>query len=215
MATPFKSNGVDLDDIFEPRDGRDPARDVAYFVDGVNLSDRYAPVEDGSAADPVIYNDGGDNLSDLYAAIGTVDTGISDPLPWDSNTYTASDSCEAPCSPLAIVRFALAGDAEFEITRQAGAPTTELGRVIGALEDPAEFEARAVQISGDPVSGTLTDWTSLDDTANVSLSAERDNEGEGVTELTAVLEVEVREIANPSNSVTGTVTITAEAREDL
>ena len=215
MATPYKSDGVDLDDIFEPRDGRDPARDVAYQVDGVNLSDRYARVEDGSPADPVIYSDGGDNLSDLYAAIGTVDTGIVDPLPWDGNTYTSSDSCEAPCNPLAIIRLAQVGDAEFEITRHIGAPTTELGRVIGALEDPADFEARAVQISGDPVTGTLTEWGDLQRSTTVSLTAERDNEGEGVTELTAVLEVEVREIANPANSVTGTVTLTAEAREDL
>jgi trimeric autotransporter adhesin len=68
MASDFKVNGVDADDIFKPRGSTTPAANTGFTVNGVDLSDRYmASTGPGDRiASATGYTTGGTDLKDIF-----------------------------------------------------------------------------------------------------------------------------------------------------
>lgn len=213
MATIFKSDGVDLDDIFEPRNGITPARSVVYVTNGQNLSDRYAPLSAGSAADPVVFNDGADNLSDLYAAIGTVNL-WPDPPVWAG--FWRVDGLALGGGAVATIRprFKTNGDFEIErvFTTTAGSDITDIMfgpvRFIPDNLTAGEVEVLCEVLSGDPLTvNQLSSYTAI--SANRVVEQQSSSPPNELRQT--VVRFTAREIANPSNSSTGEATLTTEA----
>lgn len=77
MATGFKKNGVDLDDLFEPRTTTAIAN-TGYKIAGVDLAQRYEKVASGSAIAATGFKLNGADLNTLFAGKGTVNLGPVD-----------------------------------------------------------------------------------------------------------------------------------------
>lgn len=214
MATIYKSDGVDLDDIYEPRNGLPPARDVVYETNGQNLSDRYAPLSAGSAADPVVYSDGGDNLSDLYAAIGTVNL-WPDPPVWGG--FWRVDGLALNNGPAVATirpRFKTNGDFEIErvFTTSGGSDITDIlfgpVRFIPDGFTAAEIEVICEVTSGDALTvNQLSTFTPI--TANRVIEQESNSPPNQLRSTT--VQITARVIADPDNSTTASATLTTEA----
>lgn len=101
MTTPYKSNGVDLDDIFEPYTTGTKAAITGYPVGGQDLRDRYAPLSMGSAAAITGYKTYGADLNTKFAAKGSV----SYSLPINGQTFTQSTNITSGNTGYAQIGF--------------------------------------------------------------------------------------------------------------
>lgn len=214
MATIYKVDGVDLDDILAPRGGATPAAPVVYSTDGQNLSDRYAPVSQGSAAADTGYKSGGVDLGQIFAAIGTVTQWLN---PWNDSFNSEALSLNNELAEATTrLRFTSAG--EFivdQVTTNQGGQTISSTPIyfLPAGANPADVEIRATQQSGDTISNPISDWEPLTATRSVSLTATADN-GEGTVSRAATVQIEARLIADPGNNTTGLATLSANATSE-
>lgn len=219
MATIFKSNGVDLDSIFEPRGNLAPVPDVVYSSNGQNLSDRYAPAGSGSpVGTPTIFSSGGQNLADIFAAIGSI-AGWPDPAPYEGGFISAALSLNnAPAT--ARITFQFNTDGTFQWTKffeNNGVPSTEVFGPFTILDpnlNATEVELQAVQTSG-----PTADRNDLLAFSDLSVARVIDHTVEvlaGPGGDTAVLtfDITIREIATPANSDTSTATISLDATSE-
>lgn len=88
MATNYKVNGVDLDQIFDPyMSGTKPAP-TKYTVNGVDLKDIFAPRYLGASAPVTKYTVNGVDLNQIFAAKGSVNYN----LPINDTSYFANQS---------------------------------------------------------------------------------------------------------------------------
>lgn len=69
----YKSDGINLDTIFEPLGSATKRADVGYKLDGVDISNLYYPLTVGGVSpESVGYKVNGQDLSNYFAAFGTV-----------------------------------------------------------------------------------------------------------------------------------------------
>ena len=103
MATNYKVNGVDLDQIFDPYvSGTKPAP-TKYTVNGVDLKDIFAPRHLGTSAPVTKYTVNGVDLNQIFAAKGSVNYA----LPINGGSYRSSQTIGVGTTGFALIGFRL------------------------------------------------------------------------------------------------------------
>jgi len=106
------SDGVNFDDIFEPRDSGDPELSPRiYRDDGVNLSDKYAPRAVGPDPGEVGYKQDGGDIGLDFCALGSRTGSLGVQIDGPS-TRTCVHEAGTPCSVSATLSSAVSGGEE-------------------------------------------------------------------------------------------------------
>lgn len=216
MATGYSVGGVDLDDILEPIGSTSPPAAVTgYEVLGADLNTRFAAVAEGTAAPATGYTVAGVDIGSIFAAKGSVSGWLT---PWNGRTLsaTALELNNGTAEATSRIRLTAAGEyVEDKVTSNGGGSTTSTTPVyfLPAGINPAEVEVRATQTSGDTISNSMATWQPLTLARSVSLTASSSG-GEGRVDLTASVQIEAREILNPSNKTSGVVYLNADATSE-
>lgn len=154
MAAGIRTNGVDLDDVFDPYvQGTKPAL-TGYRSAGQDLRDRYAPIVYGSAASATGYRiPGGADLSTLFAAKGTAS--YFPPAPWSGKAYQgayAEPDINTSRTVKVSLEFLTTGVFNAYATEdQNGVKLLDSGRFLPVGSDSSDYEIICVLDSGDPL----------------------------------------------------------------
>lgn len=209
MATPYKSNGVDFDNIFEPRGTTPKADDVGYSINGTDISDRYYPLSDGGSSPGITgYSTDGVDLNQIFAALGTVPYWIVPPF-WSLKTYSADANTVEPNVPTAEVNLTVTGTGVVSFTRIVNFGTgviIEQQTVKPANVNATDVEVRCTFVSGDgPLSNDLGNWVTLDGNSatahNFVYRIGHTNGTPGTTTQSGTFHLEFRQI---SDNLSGT-----------
>lgn len=108
MATDYKSDGVDTDDIYEPwRTGDPRSVETEIEVDGVDLNQRYCAASTGTQLTGVFdYAVDGVDFNQLWAALNSVPR-YPNPLPWARTVPADATIYRQPSRPTHIVGVVL------------------------------------------------------------------------------------------------------------
>lgn len=183
----------DLAALFAPYESGTKVPSTNIKVSGADLSDLFAPASMGAATTPstgLLVS--GVDIATLFAAIGTT-TKLSDSF---SGFYSANSIGQGTRTATVYLYFRPDG------TYDGGYRN---GRWIAAGYNTGLYEIKITHLSGDTLdSNTASSFVPLSTARVCSLSV---SSAVGYAAKQAVLNVEIREIATPTNKVSVTVTI--------
>lgn len=223
MATPYKSNGNDFDDIFEPIGSETKAANVGYSIAGVDISNRYYPLSaGGSSPAPVGYSKAGTDLSQIFAAKGSVSYGFGfEPL------YTTYNEGTTVVDVSAVISLYLSTDLSWTINDLAGLVNDEGTWAKNGVASDYEIRIIVNYANRSDVTSSWSfgshsmgnvgsyPWTSpwyiMTEDRTFSANSFVPKETSIVSSITVNFTLEVREISNPSNIISGTTTFEATA----
>lgn len=225
MATPYKSNGNDFDDIFEPIGSATKAANVGYSIAGVDISNRYYPLSaGGSSPAPVGYSKAGTDLSQIFAAKGSVSYG-----PGFEPSYTASEQGTVVYEVDVSLTLALLTDLSWIITESYTNRPSVNHTGTWANGVASHYEVRLIvnTVTKEGISGesnwefesqtsSTIPWTSpwyiMTEDRYFTVSSHAAMMPSTLNSISVNFTLEIREIVNPSNITSETVTfnVTAE-----
>lgn len=219
MVSIYKSGGVDLDDIFEPRGATPAGPNVIYSFNGQNLADRYKPLGAETPAAPVVYSSGGSNLSDLFAPFGSAP--FWPPVPPYNDTFDANALSTGNQTATADIQLQFLTDGTFRwirtITENGAAPVVTTSTPENFLPvgvNPLDVELQAVQSTGPTADqNDLTSFVGLGTQRNIQ-HAISSTGGGGTFDALLVFDITIRLIADPGNNSTKAATIFVQATSE-
>jgi len=160
MASGYKHNGTDLDDLFEPYVSGTKAPVTGIKVAGVDINNRYTRLQDGLQGPDVNYSSAGVNLADIFAAntaTFTIATKITNTrtTSWTNtiqHIFTVSFSSSSAASEF----FRLSGQIRFSGARYGGSANSQNTDWTGLLSGAGTVMFEKTQTTQTGTIGTPT-----------------------------------------------------------
>lgn len=224
MATPYKSNGTDFDDIFEPIGSETKAANVGYAISGVDISNRYYPLSAGGSSPSITgYRRNGTDLNQIFAAKGSVSYG-----PGFEPAYTASEQGTVVYEVDVSLTLALINDLSWIITESYTNKPSKNHTGTWANGVASHYEVRVIvnTVTKDGLTGAsnwefesqtsgTTPWTSpwyiMTEDRYFTVSSHAAMVPSTLNSISVNFTLEIREVLNPSNITSETVTFTVTA----
>lgn len=143
MASGYEVNGVDFDDIFEPRTTTKRAN-VGFQINGSDISNLYEKSSSGTPASNIGYQVSGSDIGPLFAAKGGV-------VYWDgklSDLGPAYSDIGSNPQREAIVEFLFQPDGRILLRKNYPFGETQIGRWDGEKANSSNTEIQIVVLSG-------------------------------------------------------------------
>lgn len=197
MASGVKSNGVDLDDLFDPDVKGDGPTAPGIQSRGVPL--RYAALKYGSKRANVGVANAGSDVSNLWAAKGTASYGLS----INGKSYTATATSAGSVSS-ATLQFST-NNGTFAVTDPNRSPTTVASGAIPAGATQCRVTTTLTSGTAATVLNPLSSFVALSATnRTVEVGNFQDESGQPAILSTYTLKIEYR---NSSGVVISTTSI--------